>query len=70
MYVHWEHLTLTAACVKWGLKWAGIADVSLLKALGIFFLIVLMSCLPVGITLIAIAVGVIKLMGPVRSWTS
>jgi signal peptidase I len=47
-------LALTAACVKWGLKWAGIANVSLLRALGLFFLIVLISCVPVAITLTSI----------------
>src|SRR5688500_5014477 len=30
-------LSLQAACLRWGLRWAKVADVSLLKALGLLF---------------------------------
>ncbi len=38
-------LALNSASIKWGLKWTKIADISLLKAFGLYFLFILIGCL-------------------------
>jgi signal peptidase I len=47
-------LALSAACVKLGLKWAGIANVSMIKALGLYFFVTIICLLFAGVTVFVI----------------
>jgi signal peptidase I len=55
-------LALQTACVRWGLRWANVADVSYMKAFGLLLLFVLAS-LAIGICAGVILAGVTLLWG-------
>src|SRR5438876_437324 len=54
---------LTPASIKWGLRWTGIANISLLKAFGIHVLNLLVNGL---ITLVAIGISVFIASKPTK----